>query len=457
MSCILGADGIVVDIQQDKLRLRLHLASHLAKHLREALHSQKGYTCTVGVSTNKLLSKLVGNLHKPNEQTTLLPPYTSGDDEVDNVTLVIDNHEVGKIPGIGFKLAQKLRAHVLQRPPKFDNGLVYGGTKETVLVGDVRKHSGMSPETLEHVLGGAGTPSGIGSRVWDLLNGCDDTEVGQARDVPRQISIEDSYGRLDTINEVVKALRVLTESLLRRIQIDLLENDDEDNEALGNTVTDSATNNSTRRRWLAFPKTVRLSTRPRLPQNPDGRRNRSFARISRSAPIPNFVFSLKDDVGSLANRLVVETLIPLFRKMHPEKSGWNLSLVNVCAADIVDAASEKGGPGRDIAKMFRRQDDVLKQWRIQEDHADVEMEEETLEEHKPEPETKMPEIKVQEIGRVGSEDVPTLSQEGHIGGEDIWESEDEDMVDEDGFRCEQCGALMPIFAMVAHSRWHTTS
>jgi DNA polymerase iota len=40
---------------------RLILGSHLALHMRSQLELLKGYTSSVGVSTSKLLSKLVGN------------------------------------------------------------------------------------------------------------------------------------------------------------------------------------------------------------------------------------------------------------------------------------------------------------------------------------------------------------------------------------------------------------
>lgn len=426
----------------------------MAAHLRGKLESEKGYTCTVGISTNKLLSKLVGNLHKPNGQTTLLPSYTSEDGD-DAVTSFIDGHEVGKIPGIGFKLAQKIRAHVLQRPVDFDAGLVYGGTKENVLVGDVRKYPGMGAEALEQILGGPGTPHGIGAKIWGLLNGCDDTEVGQAREVPKQISIEDSYTRLDSLDEVIKELRMLAKSLLRRMHADLLEAD-EDVRTPEDDVDSAAI---APKRWQAFPKTIRLSTRPRPPQNADGRRNRSFARISRSAPMPNFVFNFKESVDALSERLVTETLVPLFRKLHPEKSGWNLSLVNVAATNMVDAASEKAGVGRDIGKMFKRQDDVLKQWRVEEpsdtvyaakdEHNQVAMGESEHEE------LMLPsEVSKLQKGRGGSEDVPTPSQEDNFATHDRWESEDEDMLDDESYRCEECGAVMPLFAMGAHARWH---
>lgn len=167
---------------QDPLYLRLLLASHLAQYLRTALEAAKGYTATVGISTNKLLSKLVGNQNKPDAQTSLLPPYVAvhKDAGLDNVTSFMDDHEIGKIPGIGFKMAQKLRAHVLQRPPEYDAGLVYGATKESVSVRDVRQCTDMGPELLERILGGVGIPHGIGAKVWGLINGSDDTD-GRAK------------------------------------------------------------------------------------------------------------------------------------------------------------------------------------------------------------------------------------------------------------------------------------
>ncbi|KAF2190830.1 DNA/RNA polymerase, partial [Zopfia rhizophila CBS 207.26] len=448
-------DKLCVDPSKlDTLPLRLHLGSHLAQFLRHQLNSEKGYTCTVGVSTNKLLSKLVGNLHKPNGQTTLLPPYTSDTEEIDNVTSFIDGHEIGKIPGVGFKLAYKIRAHVLQKSPEFDMGLVYGGTKENVRVANVRGYPGMSAETLQEILGGPSIPHDVGIKIWGLLNGCDDTEVGQAREVPKSISIEDSYMRLDTLDEVLKELHMLAKSLLKRIHTDLLEEDEDQELANSKDVSkhSTATDNpaAVRKRWLAYPKTLRLSTRPRPPQNPDGSRNRSFARISRSAQMPNFIFSLKESIDALADRLVTEALVPLFRKIHPEKSGWNLSLVNVAATNMADAASHnKSGAGRDISKMFKRQDDVLKQFRIEEEDLSAEGREKERMNGNIEQE-----VESRHNGNKGSEDVPTRSQGSNTEGNGAWESDEEGSMNE-AFQCDQCGAVMPIFALAAHDRWHS--
>ncbi|KAH9875101.1 hypothetical protein J1614_004589 [Plenodomus biglobosus] len=433
----------------DHLYIRLLLASHLAQYLRTRLEEETGYTATVGISTNKLLSKLVGNQHKPNAQTTLLPPYLDADETGnDNVTAFIDEFEVGKLPGIGFKIAQQLRSKVLGREAGSHNELVHSGIKDHVLVRHIRSHPGMSPNMLERILEGPGTPQGIGARVWGLLNGSDDSEVGKARDVPKQISIEDSYIRLDTLDEVIKELTMLAKSLLKRMYTDLLEDDSDDD----GVATDAATSTAvtTSKRWLAHPRTIRLSTRSRPPQNPDGSRNRSFGRTSRSAPMPNFALSLKENMDTIVEKLVDESLLPLFRKLHPEKKGWNLSLVNIAATNMADAASEKGGVGRDIGKMFRRQDHVLKQWKAEERA------------FTPEPEHVSVDavygqqlcMLVQRMGsRLGSEDMATSSQEAHLGLSDSWASEDDGVAATDAC-CDQCGAVMPVFAMGPHARWH---
>lgn len=502
------------DISQDLLRLRLLVGSHLAQHLRAELEHQRNYTATVGISTNKLLSKLVGNVKKPNSQTTLLPPYAR------TAIDFIDAHDIGKIPAIGFKLAQKLREYVLQRPAAFSDGLIYGGTREEVTAGDVRKHVGVSAESLENILGGPGSPHGIGAKVWGLLHGVDDSEVSQAREMPKQISIEDSYIRLDTLDEVVRELRMLALSLLKRMHLDLLEDEEGDEETeqgyrLGSEIAapssrplnaETAAANSApvrspaprsvRKRWIAHPRTLRLSTRPRPPVDPaTNTRQRTFARVSRSAHLPNFVFSLTSTVDSLAERLVTEALLPLFRKLHPERSGWNLSLVNVAVTNMADSAGDaKTSSGRNIGQMFKKQNHVLNQWRVTEEHvtpdpghvpvtgvADGGGDDGDL----PDPaaphelateftlsdsrssgpryaERRCPAI---DARRTGSEDllVPSESSQDSratLGDGEVdpgWINEAEDFsLDEPEVRsaCAICGALMPAFATAAHARFH---
>ncbi|KAK4981946.1 hypothetical protein LTR66_009584 [Elasticomyces elasticus] len=440
------------------LGIRLRLGSHLAIHLRHQLEQEKGYTSTVGISTTKLISKLVGGLNKPKGQTTLLPPYqmnTEGGPE-SNVMTFIDSHEIGKIPGIGFKLAQKLREHVLERAPAFDDGLVYGGTKERVSVRDVRTKKDMCPELLEKLLVGPGSPHGIGYKIWCLLHGVDESEVKQARPVPRQISIEDSYIRLDTIDEISKELKMLSRSLIARMRLDLTNDEDRDTPPLSNN--NNAVSqfhdtcwNTANRKWLAHPRTLRLTTRPRQPPNPDGTRTRSFKRISHSAPMPTFVLTLTDSVEALAERLVHETLIPMFRKLHPEKAGWNLSLVNVAVTNMAETAGEsRTADGRDIGKMFKLQEDVLKDFTIDDYEGAVDLL--SVGQAKVSSSTSANPAVDTDAETNSLEDLRHPAQYQTVVDGTDWDDE-EDGVDT-GLVCQSCGALVPSFAILAHQRFH---
>ncbi|KAK6002143.1 hypothetical protein QM012_001781 [Aureobasidium pullulans] len=430
------------------LSLRLKLGSHLASHLRNELESKKGYTSTVGISTSKLLSKLVGNMHKPRDQTTLIPPYGSQDGEVSNVESFLNDYEIGKIPGIGSKLAQKIRRHILQHEPDFEKGLVYGETKERVTVKEVRDAEGMAPDILEKILAGPGSPHGIGNKIWALLHGIDDTEVNFAKAVPSQISIEDSYIRLDTLPEVLKQLKKLSCSLIERMRIDLVTADDDDpgqspgdSEQEQKNVADDdemvhipaqSTNAKVRSpRWLAHPKTIRLSTRPRLPLNPDGTRARSFKRISHSAPLPNYVLSLANPIDVIGEKLVHDTLIGMFRKLHPEKAGWNLSLVNLAVTNMAEAGGEsRTANGQDIGSMFKRQETVHKEFTA---YADEQI---------------LPQA---ESARKSSLEESSFPLNSNFDVDDNSWIEEENEEDE---RCGICGMSVPLFAMPAHLRFH---
>ncbi|KAI9839589.1 MAG: hypothetical protein M1819_002215 [Sarea resinae] len=446
----------------EALFTRLILGSHLARYLRHQLEELTGYTSTVGISTSKLLAKLVGSVNKPKGQTTLIPPYVSPyEGGASNVTAFIDDHEIGRIPGIGFKAAAKLRELVLQRPARFDTGLIYGSTKEKIIVKDVRLLPTMSPELLQEVLGGHGSPQDIGARIWTLIHGVDDSEVGKARSVPKQISIEDSYLRLENLDEVKRQLQLLAASLITRMQADLLEGTEGNENSVSRNDTvcqghQAKSSKSVEFHWIARPRTLRLSTRPRPPINASGERTRSFNRLSRSTLMPNFVFGLTESVDALAGKLLHEALVPLFRRLHPEKSGWNLSLINVAATNItLAAANDPDALGRNIANMLKQQEETLKDWRV----ADItELPSGTTNDWKTAKkesiagsrETSHP---IDEEGAQKAYDEPIeLPTESQADGGD-WQ------IDEDSgsltANCNLCGASMPYFAIAAHERFHT--
>lgn len=175
------------------ISLRLVLGSYLARHLRHQLEEQKGYTATAGISINKLLSKLVGSVNKPNDQTTLLSGSSCHGPELEtNVTRFIDSHEIGMIPGIGCKIAWKIRDHMSRRPTALNASVVYGAVKEAISVRDLRLKCHMGPALLEELIGGPGSHKNIGCKIWALMHGVDDSEVLKAKDLPQQISIVSS-------------------------------------------------------------------------------------------------------------------------------------------------------------------------------------------------------------------------------------------------------------------------
>merc|ERR1711920_494603 len=67
---------------------------------RTAVKERLGFTCSAGIAANKMLAKLCGGLHKPNQQT-VLPPCA--------VTALLDPLPVDRLRGFGGKLGELLK------------------------------------------------------------------------------------------------------------------------------------------------------------------------------------------------------------------------------------------------------------------------------------------------------------------------------------------------------------
>ncbi|KAI0900454.1 DNA/RNA polymerase [Annulohypoxylon nitens] len=440
----------IVSMLDNPVCVRLLLASHLAGYLRHKLEEDFGYTSSGGVSTNKVLAKLAGSVNKPKNQTAL--PGLHEDDIQD----FMDGHKLRQIPGIGSRIAQLIQDHVLSTKTEVDPHSMDNGSGVTVR--EVRLHPGMSADTLERILDRPGAERGSGEKVWNFLHGVDPSEVKEASDVPTQISIEDTYMSkpLNQPTEITRELRALATSLVRRMRVDLTAVDEID-------PSDPATQNQEQPqlRWIAYPKTLRLSTRcrPKLHTTGPPPTPESYTRSSRSQPLPSYVLNLKDEsVETVAERLASEALLPLFRRLHTERQGWNLALINICVTNMVMVAgsSESGngpGGGRNIARMFRTQEDKLREWTVYdttpvphsaispstfahetEDSADKEEEGDEVLDSAP----------MEDV-----EDTVELAAVSLDPDEDAWEEEDE------SHRCELCGHAIPIFAMLAHERFHS--
>jgi DNA polymerase iota len=434
--CVHGHDGGLLD--GSALRMRLLLASHLARHLRLRIE-EEGYTTACGISTSKLLAKLVGDKNKPRNQTTLLALSP------EDVVSFMDEHKLRKVPGIGGKITRVLEGFVLGKEPELDIHSMECSTT----VGQVRTHPGISPPTLERLLSGPGSEKGLGNKVWLLLHGVDDTEVKAGRDLPTQISIEDTFKGLNDPSDIRRELLAITSSLLRRMHIDLVE--DVDSTAEGG-----------KRRWLAQPRTIRLTTRPYT--HPSENKPYNWARSSRSCPLPSFVFSSTTTNScnreEIAERLVSETLLPLFYKLHPRSQrgghdgGWNIGLLNVCVTNMSGAEGGVAGGRRDIGEMFKRYGEELREFTVYDDDE-------------------------QQHGIRGGDDDDD-DDDGRRGGEGVTGSsaaeqqtdqksgdededdgdgsnpgwEHDDSQDDDLARCQLCDRLIPRFALLAHERYH---
>ena len=374
--------------------LRLLLGSHLALYLRTKLEDDFGYTSTCGISHNKVLSKLVGAKNKPRNQTTLLALNEDG------ALAFMDKHVMRTVPGIGFKMASTLEAHVTGVEPETTDSHSF---ESRLTVGDVRTSPKITPGSIEALLAGPGADRGVGSRLWALLHGVDPIEVKEASDIPSQLSIEDTYGGLATMPQIIEELHKLSQSLVRRMRVDLRAPEDQ-------------LDPTGEQRWIAHPKTLRLSIRS-WHQMHGG----SYNRHSRSGSLPVFVFDQHIDLERIAERLVVESLVPLLRRLQSERGPrWNIQLINICVANMAPAAAtSKAAVGRDIANMFKNQDEALKPWKVLEDQDESEI-------------------------RPEDDDATVLSE---ADADEAWETTE-------NHSCPTCGHSIPSFALHAHSRYH---
>lgn len=78
----------------------LAAAAAIVARARAAVTRELGFTCSAGIAANKLLAKLSGGLHKPNQQTIL--PASA-------VTALLDPLPIDRLRGFGGKLGSLLR------------------------------------------------------------------------------------------------------------------------------------------------------------------------------------------------------------------------------------------------------------------------------------------------------------------------------------------------------------
>lgn len=255
----------VVD-PSDGTQRRFIVGSHVAAELRAAVYSRLGMTGCAGIASNKLLSKLVSGTFKPNQQTVLFPESCEH--------LIHSLNHVHKIPGIGYKTAQRL---------------------ETLGLSSVTALQTSPIAILEKELGAP-----VAHRIQMLSRGEDNSPVTPSGP-PQSLSEEDSFKKCCTVSDVKTKLEELLHLLLNRLSAD------------GRSA-----------------HTLRLTLRQFTPTN------KYFNRESRQCPIPMNVaqnMSSGSDSPAVVSTLM-ELLMKLFQKMIDVKLPFHLTLLNVCFSNL---------------------------------------------------------------------------------------------------------------------------
>ena len=99
-----GRDEAYLDVSK-KTEGDFIKASHVVQQIKNIIREKIKLTCSVGVSPNKLLSKIASDYKKPDGLTIVTP---------NNVSEFMETIEIGDIPGIGKKTQKKLEEQGVQ-------------------------------------------------------------------------------------------------------------------------------------------------------------------------------------------------------------------------------------------------------------------------------------------------------------------------------------------------------
>ena len=165
----------------------LRVASSIAAEARAAVKAETGFRTSAGISCSKMLAKLVSGMHKPNDQTLMLPP---------DAPAFVATLPVRAIPGVGYKLEKELARMGVQT------------------ANDLR---GVPRAALLRELG-----ERTGQYVFGACRGEDPTPVQQSGP-PKSITVEDSFKSCTSLAAAQHVLRILAPDLLARLREDAEE------------------------------------------------------------------------------------------------------------------------------------------------------------------------------------------------------------------------------------------
>ena len=172
---------------------------------RAAVTAELGFTCSAGVAANKLLAKLCGGLHKPNQQT-VLPPSA--------VHALLDPLPVDRLRGFGAKLGKLLRED--------------GGFETCAAL----RRAGVPAVARLLRDGGWNKPEEMAAEAVRMAGGRDGAVVGE-RQLTKQVARGKQFGGrrgaargpLDTREVIAKWVSELTGDIADRLAAEEEEND----------------------------------------------------------------------------------------------------------------------------------------------------------------------------------------------------------------------------------------
>ena len=129
-----GRDEAYIDISK-KTDGDFTKASHIAQQIKNAIREKIMLTCSIGISSNKLLSKIASDYKKPDGLTVVTH---------DNISEFMETIEIRDIPGIGKKTQEKFEEQKVQSISKvkemniFDLIQMFGRKTGTYIFNAVR-------------------------------------------------------------------------------------------------------------------------------------------------------------------------------------------------------------------------------------------------------------------------------------------------------------------------------
>lgn len=276
--------------------VKLHAASHLASYIRSQIKERLGFTCSAGIATSKIFSKLAADIHKPNEQTLLCPVKYAE---------FLEPLHIRKIMGVGYKASRTLckKLGLLKDENQANEDETLDEVDEAAQEGEawhlpqltvsyVQQHC-----TIQQFLDWFGDRQG--PVLWDLIHGIDNTPVIPTPLIPTQISIEDSFRLCKNMADATTRLHDLAIDFIKRLEVELRVKDE----------------------FVKYPTTLRLTTRNRG-TNDDGTWRDSKGvretRISKSNRMPVDVFDITRTIPDRASALVEQSLLPMLKNLVKE-------------------------------------------------------------------------------------------------------------------------------------------